>query len=79
MPATVCFCASTFLLGIAVGSKIRTHNLDSKIKKLRRLLSDIRKKNNELVTNLAKAYEMSNRDKSKFTEVDSMLFDMWMD
>ncbi len=79
MPATVCFCASTFLLGIAVGVKIHTCDLDAKTKELHQLLGDIKKKNNEMVTNISKIYEMSNHDKSKFTEVDSMLFDMWID
>lgn len=79
MPAMVYFCGAAFLFGIAVGLKIRTHKMNSEAKELNILLNEIKKKNNELVTNLSKIYEMSDHDKSKFTEVDSMLFDMWID
>ena len=70
----------TFFLGILVGNKIHTKKINEKILYLHILADRVKENNNKFVKNLGDVYtNMDDHDASKFTEVDEMLMEMWID
>ncbi len=66
-------------IGVRLGQKIRSKELDSKIIQAQKLLEKIRKKNNDLVSHISTIYSLTKHDPGKFTEIDEMLSSMWME
>lgn len=68
------------VIGVNFGYRYRNKVLDTKIEYLHSLADEIREKNNTMVDNLSKLYQMSgDHDASEFTEMDAMLMEMWID
>lgn len=67
------------IIGYNFGRRSRSKELNDKILYMRALANDIKAKNNKMVDNFAHVYSMTDHDPSKFTEVDDMLYSMWID
>ena len=72
-------CAASLIAGICVGLKHQDKEITDKIIYLHYLMNELKEKNNKLVNNIATVYTMSDADKSKLSDTDIMLMDMWMD
>ena len=72
-------CAASLVGGIVLGKNIRDNVANNQIVYMEYLANNIKERNNKLVNNLAQVYEMSDADKSKFSETDELLMEMWMD
>lgn len=67
------------ILGVVIGKNIHTKRIDEKINYLHHLADEIKDKNNTMVDNLSKVYQLNNPNTDEFTEFDAMLIDMWID
>ena len=68
-----------FLVGYTFGFNSRLGSIKQKILELNIIREEVKEKNNKMVSNIAKIYELSGNDTSKFTEADEMMMDMWID
>lgn len=71
------------LVIFAFGYRVGVHSKSEKMRRqecvLTALANDVKKMNNKMVENFAYAYSMSDHEDGEFTEIDAVLFDMWMD
>lgn len=68
-----------FLGGYTFGFNSRMKSLKQKILELKIIREEVKEKNNKMVSNIARIYELSGNDTSKFTEADEMMMDMWIE
>lgn len=77
--STILLTLIVFTTGLVFGTIIRTKDINQKIMQLNIIREEVKEKNNKMVSNIAKIYELSGNDTSKFTEADEMMMDMWIE
>lgn len=68
-----------FVAGYGYGKRSKAKEIENRINVLVSLEDQIKERNNEMVNNIARIYNMVGTDDGEFTEIDALLFDMWMD
>ena len=76
---TIIVATCSLIIGYIAGYHIHTKSINNKIRYMRSVSEEIKLRNNTMVENLSKVYQMSSNDSSEFTEVDEMLLSMWID
>lgn len=75
------FAASVIFMffGISIGLRMRSRTIDSKKQEVLELMTEVRKKNNDMLSNFSKIAHATSNTEGQWTEVDDFLMPMWME
>lgn len=69
----------SLFIGYQIGYRIQTKEILEYCERAAHLKEVIKNRNNEMVTNFANLYSLSEHDPNEFTEIDALLASMWME
>lgn len=67
------------LFGMSIGLRMRSRKIEEKKQEVVNLMSEVRNKNNEMLSNFSKLAHAASNTEGQWTEIDDFIMPMWME